>query len=73
MRIISQKDWCPSDEILLQMLDFARNYFSTTNHTWIEFDIDAGTYCNAEHKDGEPYDFGELRKIKASDIEKQTA
>lgn len=69
MRIISAKDLLPSDQVLLQMLDFARNYFSQyPNHSWIEFNIDSSIVRNAEHKDGLPYSFGGLRTIKDSDI-----
>lgn len=69
MRIISTKDLLPSDQILLQMLNQTRNYFSQyPNHSWIEYNIDTSTVRNAEHKDGIPYDFGELRTIKDSDI-----
>ena len=46
------------------MLDQAKEYFSTTNHTWIEYDIDTSTMRNAEHKDGVYYEYGKLRKIK---------
>lgn len=65
MRIISSKDKLPSDEVLLQMLQDTRNYFSIyPNHSWIEFNIDTSIVRNAEHKDGISYDYGELRKIK---------
>lgn len=64
IRIISSKDKLPSDNILLKMLDEARNYFSTTSHTWVEYDIDTSTMRNAKNKDGVYYDFGELRRIK---------
>lgn len=69
MRIISTNDKLPSDEILLQMLDETRNYFSKyPNHSWIEYDIDNSMIRNAEHKDGILYNYGELRKIKDSDL-----
>lgn len=65
MRIISLKDKLPSDDTLLEMLDYARNYFSKyPNHSWIEFNIDTFTVRNAENKDGVYYDYGELRIIK---------
>lgn len=64
IRIISSKDYLPSDEILLQMLDQAKEYFSTTTHTWIEYNIDSSTMRNAENKEGVYYKYGELRKIK---------
>lgn len=65
MRIISLKDKLPSDQVLLEMLDYTRNYFfNYPNHSWIEFNIDTSTLRNAENKDGIYYDFGELRTIK---------
>lgn len=64
MRIISTKDLLPQDTILIQMLSFARQYFSDhPNHSWIEFNIDTSTVRNAENKQGAPYNFGTLRKI----------
>lgn len=69
MRIVSSKDLLPSDSTLLQMLEDTRNYFSNyPQHSWIEFSIDYSTLRNAENKDGVPYDFGSLRKIKDNDI-----
>ena len=66
MRIISSKDLLPSDQILHQMLSVAREYFNTTSHTWINFDIDNSIMINAENKDvgGIFFDYGQLRKIK---------
>ena len=64
MRIISHKDYLPSDEILLKMLSDARQYFEDyPNHSWIEYHIDEGVMCNAECKEGTNYIYGELRKI----------
>lgn len=68
MRIISRKDFLPSDTTLLQMLSDARNYFTTTTHTWQTYDIDQSLLFNAENKQGIPYDFGALRTIKDSDL-----
>lgn len=69
MHIVSRKDFLPSDQILLQMLNEAKQYFSDyPNHSWIEYDIDNSIVCNAEHKDGVLYNYGELRKIKDSDL-----
>ena len=66
VRIISTKDLLPSDTTLLQMLSMAREYFNTTSHTWINFDIDNSKMINAENKDigGVFFDYGQLRKIK---------
>lgn len=64
IRIISSKDYLPSDEILLQMLNQAKEYFNNTTHSWVEYNIDASLMLNAENKDGVFFDFGKLRKIK---------
>ena len=69
MRIISSKDLLPSDTILLQMLQEAKQYFSQyPNHSWIEFNIDTSTIRNAENPEGLPYSFDSLRTIKDSDL-----
>lgn len=69
IRIISSKDFLPSDLILLQMLSESRQYFSEyPNHSWIEFNIDSSIMRNAEHKEGVLYDYGILRTIKDSDL-----
>lgn len=71
IRIKSIADRLPQDVVLLQMLSEARNYFSNfPNHSWIEYDIDNSMVRNAEHRDGFKYDYGELRKIKDSDLSK---
>ena len=62
--IISSHDYLPSDEILLQMLNKAKEYFNITNHTWVEYNIDTSLMRNAEYKEGVFFDYGELRKIK---------
>ena len=70
IEIISRKDYLPSDEVLLQMLEDAKRYFKDyPNHSWFEFDIDKNIYRNAENLNGVPYFYGKLRKIKESDLE----
>lgn len=65
IRIISVQDKLPSDEVLIQMLKLARQYFSDyPNHSWIEYNIDTSTVRHAEQKDGVFFDYGKLRKIK---------
>lgn len=64
MTIISSKDLLPSDEILLQMLEQSKEYFNSTDHTWIEYDIDAFLMRNAINKEGVFFDYGELRQIR---------
>lgn len=69
IRIKSNADRLPQDIILLQMLSEAKQYFSKyPNHSWIEYDIDSFIMRNAEHTEGVPYNYGELRKIKDSDL-----
>ena len=61
-RIISAKDRLPNDNVLLDILKQAREYFKKNpNHSWIEFDIDNSCMRNAENKDGIPFNFGEVR------------
>lgn len=62
IRLISPHDKLPSDEKLLEIYEFAKEYFNS-NHTWIYFYIEENKYRNAEHRDecGAFYDFGELR------------
>lgn len=63
-RIISSKDKLPTDEVLLQILNNSRQYFSNyPNHSWIEFDIDNNCVRNAENKKGVPFDFGKLKYV----------
>lgn len=65
IKIVSYDDKLPRDQIMLQMLSDARKYFSQyPNHSWVEFNIDTSSIRNAEHKEGAPYNYGELRKIK---------
>lgn len=69
MRIISRKDYLPSDAVLLQMLSITTQYFSDfPQHSWIKFDIDNGIVRNTENMDGVLFDYGKLRKIKAYDL-----
>jgi hypothetical protein len=69
IRIKSKIDLLPSDQILLQMLFEARNYFfKYPNHSWIEYDIDNSIVRNSECKNGAQYNYGKLRRIKSSDL-----
>ena len=68
IRIISQHDLLPSDEIIKQIIEQSELYFTTTEHTWIKWDIDSGCFYNAMNLNGVGFDFGPLRKIKNSKI-----
>lgn len=61
---ISKTDKIPSDKVLLEILDFSKNYFSQTNHTWIEWYFDENKYINADNPQGVFFDFGELRSLR---------
>ena len=64
IRLISSTDKLPSDEVLLQILEISKKYFSDfPEHSWINFDIDTSTVRNAEQKDGVFFDYGDLRRI----------
>ena len=65
IRLISSTDKLPSDEILLKILSLSKEYFNTTNHTWIEWYFDENKFRNADNIEGTFYDFGKLRKISA--------
>lgn len=69
IHLISHTDKLPSNKVLLDILEQSKQYFNETSHTWREWDIDNGVFRDAEHKDGEPYDFGTLRSIKKKDLE----
>lgn len=64
LRIVSVKDNIPSDEIFMDMLEISRNFFNTTNHSWITWYIDENKYCNSECKEGTFYDFGKVKRIR---------
>jgi len=66
IRIISKTDKLPNDETLLRMLDEAKIYFTTTNHTWVNYDIDNSRMINAENKcaNGVFYNYGNLYNVK---------
>ena len=69
IKIVSNNDKLPSDQILLQMLSEAKQYFSEyPNHNWIEYNIGLSIVRNAEHKEGVLYDYGKLRTIKDSEL-----
>jgi len=70
IRLIAEKERkIPSDETLLDILNVSKQYFKDyPNHSWIEWYVEKGYYSNAENKDGIPYDFGTLRKIKKADL-----
>jgi very-short-patch-repair endonuclease len=65
LKIQSDSDDLPADEVLLSMIDFARKYF-TQDHSWIEFNIDNLTVKTLHSE--QSYNYGKLRKITKKDI-----
>lgn len=63
IHIISRMDKLPSDNKLLEILDISKQYFNTTKHTWINWDIDESKYYNAENPNGILFDYGEIKKL----------
>ena len=61
IRIISSNDKIPSDEKLIEMLDYSIQYLSN-NHHYIKFDIDNNNIITSQFI--RPYDFGILRNVK---------
>lgn len=59
--IISSKDKIPSDNILRNILMFAREYFNT-GHAWIEFNIDNSMVKTSQFE--RFFNFGELIRVK---------
>ena len=67
IRIISKDDYLPLDEIIIQVINQAKEYLNS-KHTWFEINIDKlNIRCAEFEKD---YDFGKLRYIKEQDLEK---
>lgn len=64
IRIISNKDYLPSDNVLLNMMDYAKQYLE--DHHYIKFDIDNSTVITS--KSILPFDYGELRQIRNNNV-----
>ena len=70
IRIISTKDLLPLDEIILEMIDYAKEYL-TSGHSWIKFDVDNEKIITSQFNIN--CDYGELRKITKNALELQLA
>jgi hypothetical protein len=60
IRIISEKDFLPNDNVLIELLNNAKEYLNQ-GHSWISFDIDKSNIICSEFE--KQYDYGYLRKI----------
>lgn len=65
IRIISLKDKLPLDEVILQMIEYAKEYLNE-GCSWIEFNIDNKNIKTSQFCIN--VDYGELRKITKIDI-----
>ena len=63
---ISKTDKLPNDATLLKILNMSKEYFESTNHSWIEWYFDDGIFKNAENPDGIIFDYGTLSKLKSA-------
>jgi len=70
IRIISKSDKLPSDQVILEMISYAKDYLSTGHH-YIKFNIDNSLVITSQFT--QPYDYGKLRRIKKPDISIQEA
>lgn len=65
IRIISNKDYIPSDTELKSLLNYSIDWLNK-NHSWIKFNIDNNTVETSEGL--MEYGFKDLRKIKEEDL-----
>jgi very-short-patch-repair endonuclease len=67
IRIISKKDWLPSDEIIFNLINECKIYLNR-GHSWIEIDIDNSKIkCSQYNK---KIELGKLRRIKKENANK---
>jgi len=66
IRIISLNDYLPSDDVIIDMLNYSKEYFESGHH-WIKFDIDNSKIITSQYIID--VDYGILRKIKQVDLE----
>lgn len=69
IRIVSTKDLLPLDDKILKMFNFAKEHLDNGN-SWIEFNIEENLVRSSIFE--ESYDYGKLRVITDSDINKLT-
>jgi len=67
IKIISTNDFLPSDDIIVDIVNSAKEYLNT-GHSWFEIYIDEGKLKCSQYEIN--YNFGVLRRIKEKDLEK---
>lgn len=66
IRLISRKDYIPSDEKIFEIISYAKKFFiNNPDRSWISFDVDNSCINNAYHKNTNDllFDFGKLRRL----------
>ena len=66
IRIVSNYDWLPSDEVIFNLIQECKDYLFNENHSWIEIHIDTNKIKSS--KLNRVIELGELRKIKKENI-----
>lgn len=61
IRIISRKDYLPSNHKILEMINYAKEYLDT-GHSWIKFDIDKGIVKSSQFE--KDYNYGEIKRMR---------
>jgi very-short-patch-repair endonuclease len=67
IRIISRKDHIPSDEIILDIINRAKDYLKSS-HSWFEIDIDNSYIRCSEYT--KKHNFGKVRSLSNKDFSK---
>lgn len=67
IRIISDKDILPMIDMIHLMYECALEYFDSTSHTWITYNLDNSTIRNAINLDSIPFDFGDLLPVNTQE------
>jgi hypothetical protein len=64
--VCSQKDFLPSDNVLINILNLGKNILSNNNLFYVIFDIDNSKIVTSQYE--RDYNYGKLRKITKKDI-----
>jgi very-short-patch-repair endonuclease len=65
IRIISDKDLLPSDDIIIKLINQGKEYLNS-GHSWIEFNIDENIVRSSIFE--KSYNYGKLRQIKEENL-----
>jgi len=65
IRLVSIKDYIPSDDIILKMIEEAKDYLEA-GHSWIKFDVDSSKVITSQYE--KDYEFGKLHRVSKNDL-----